>query len=131
MTEVLFKILPFILIAAILTIVLRQKNSEYAFLVSVSAVAIVGLTVFYFLSSAINNIKDSLSSYGVNTEYFKLALKAVGIGYITSFVSDSCKDAGQNSLANAAIFAGKSAIFILCVPMVTSILSIAVGFIND
>ena len=71
-----------------------------------------------------------LSAYGVEAEYFKVALKALGIGYITSFAADSCRDAGQSALASKAELAGKCAVWMLSLPLVVSVLKIAVGFIK-
>ena len=71
-----------------------------------------------------------LEEYGIKTEYFKVALKALGIGYITSFIADACRDSGQTSLAAKAELAGKTAIFLLSVPLIISVLETAIGFIK-
>lgn len=130
MSESLFKILIFILLTLFAVLLLKQRSSEYAFLVSLAAGCIAVVFVLSFLKGKIDDIKSTIEDLGVSTEYFTVALKAVGIGYISSFVADSCKDAGQNALAAKAELAGKVAIFILTVPMVTGILKTAVGFIN-
>lgn len=76
-------------------------------------------------------IEQRIESYGIDNSYFKVALKALGIGYITAFIADSCRDAGQTALALKAELAGKCAIFLLSVPLVLSILETAIGFVND
>ncbi len=130
MNDGLFKILLFILVSLFATLILKPKSSEYAFLVSLAAACVALLFILSLLNNKIADIKNTIEELGVDTEYFTVALKAVGIGYITSFVAESCKDAGQNAMAAKAELAGKVAIFTLTIPMITEILKTAVGFIN-
>ncbi len=130
MTAEIFKILALCLVAAILCIILRAKAPEYALSVSVAAGVIICIFLFGKLAAPIREIRDGLTQYGVKLEYFKIALKALGIGYITSFISDACRDAGQVSLASKAELAGKCAIFILSVPLIMAVLETAVGFLK-
>ncbi len=130
MTLELTKVLLIIFISAFICIVLRQKSPEFSLLIAVVASGFAAFIIIKKLSEPIAEIRSALVSYGVESAYFKVALKAVGIGYITSFVATACRDAGQNSLAQKAELTGKVAIFILSVPLVLSILNTAVGFIN-
>ncbi len=130
MSDTLFKVLSLCLITAVLAVILKQKSSEYAFFLSVAAGVVIGLSLLKSLYEPIKQISQSLSEYGVESGGFKVALKAVGIGYITSFVSNACKDCGQASLALKAELAGKCAIFLLSVPLMISVLETAVGFIK-
>ena len=126
----IFKILAILLIAAIFSLVLKGKSSEYAILVSIGAGIITAMLILKHLSVAISSLKAYITDYGIETEYFKVALKALGIGYITSFIADTCRDSGQTSLASKAELAGKAAIFILSLPLLMSVLNIAVGLIK-
>lgn len=130
MTEQLFKILAVCIITAAICIVLKQKNSEYALFVTLGAGVLIFVTLFKNISATFIEVQKILSTYGVDAEYFKIALKALGIGYITSFAADSCRDAGQSALASKAELAGKCAIWMLSLPLVVSVLKIAVGFIK-
>lgn len=130
MTGELFKILALCLTAAAVCIVLRHKNSEYALFVSVAAAVAVTVLLLKSISAPIEAIRYKLEACGVETEYFKIALKAVGIGYVTTFIADACRDGGQVSLAAKAELAGKCAIFVLCCPLMISVLETAVGFIK-
>ena len=130
MSEELTKILGLCLVASVITVVLKGRNAEYSLLVSVAAGAVIGLMILKNIAPVLQTFKNAISSYGVKTEYFKVALKSVGIGYITSFIADSCRDCGQSSMALKAELAGKCAIFILSVPLILSVLEIAIGFIK-
>lgn len=126
----IFKILALCLISAVFCLVLRQKNPEYALFLAIGTAVIITAVLLKSISAPIETIKYKLESYGIEIGYFKTALKAVGIGYVTSFIADVCRDSGQASLAGKAEFAGKCAIFILCCPLMLSLLETAVGFIS-
>ena len=130
MSEVLLKILAVCLIAAAVAVTLKPKAPEYAMFVSIAAAVIISGILIGAISSAINEFDSLLQKYGLETEYFKIAVKALGIGYITGFVADSCRDCGQASLASKAEFGGKCAIFILSMPLIHSLVETAVGFIK-
>lgn len=130
MTAELFKILAICLTATAFCTILRQKSGEYALLVAVAAGVCISVILLKNIVTPINVIKDKLNEYGVESEYFKVALKAVGIGYVTSFIADSCRDSGQTSLAAKAEFAGKCAVFLISLPLIISVLDTAVGFIK-
>ena len=130
MNSDIFKILGILLVSSVLCLILRQKNSEYAMLVSVATGIITASLILRHLSIAIEAIKHYIEAYGIETEYFKVALKALGIGYVTTFIADTCRDSGQTSLASKAELAGKAAIFVLSLPLLISVLNIAVGLIE-
>ena len=130
MSNLFFKILILCLTTAVFAVVLKPKSSEYAFLITVATGVIIGVTLIKNIAEPIKAIGESFSKYGIESDCFKVALKAVGIGYITSFIADACRDCGQSSLALKAELAGKCAIFLLSAPLLISVLETAVGFIK-
>lgn len=124
----IFKILGIIFVVAVLCIVLKSYKAEYALLLAVCSAVIVLTIILKNITAPLKLIQEKITESGIDSSYFKVALKSLGIGYVTSFVSEACRDAGQNSLALKAELAGKCAIFILSVPLVLSILETALGF---
>lgn len=124
----IFKILAVCVITAVLSLTLKRQNGEYALLISLAG----GITVCILKSIAapIGYLKSQLSLYSLSAEYFKIAFKALGIGYITGFIADACRDSGQSSLAGKAELAGKCAVFIISLPLITGILKTALGFLQ-
>lgn len=126
----IFKVLGICIITAVLALILKQQKGEYAFLISLAG----GLAVMIYIISGVvpqaAAIGMRLSEYGVNTEYFKVAFKALGIGYITSFVADACRDSGQASLAGKAELAGKCAVFLISLPLISGILKTALSLLK-
>lgn len=130
MIDGVIKILSLCLVAGALSLTVKSKAQEYAFMISLA----VGIVILLFVTKAIYEpiatLTEKLNDYGVETEYFKVALKAVGLSLITEFIADACRDSGQGSLANKAELAGKTACFLLSVPLLISILDTAVSFIK-
>ena len=126
----MFKILGVLLVSAVLSMVLKGRNQEYSMLISISAGVICALLILKNLATPLAQLKTEIEAYGIKPEYFKVAIKALGLGYISSFIADTCRDSGHTSLAAKAELAGKSAIFLLSVPLMLSVLETAVGFIK-
>lgn len=124
----IFKILAVLILAALLAVLLKGTRPEYAMLISLVA-AIYVLSVFFLETvPKIEYFKLILEENGLAPEYFKTALKALGIAYLTEFTANACRDSGQSALASKAELVGKGAIFALAVPLINSILKTALKF---
>ncbi|MBQ3053119.1 MAG: stage III sporulation protein AD [Clostridia bacterium] len=130
MSSEIFRVLGMCLVAALLSIVLKSKSLEFSVVISVFAGFLAAVILIKSISEPISQFKNLIEEYNLNNQYFKVAVKALGIGYITSFIADTCRDSGQTSLAAKAELAGKVAIFTLSLPLLLSILNIATGLIK-
>ena len=126
----IFKILAVCVITAVLSLTLKRQNGEYALLISLADGITVTVCILKSIAAPIGYLKSQLSLYSLSAEYFKIAFKALGIGYITGFIADACRDSGQSSLAGKAELAGKCAVFIISLPLITGILKTALGFLQ-
>lgn len=126
----LISILGLVFAAAVLAIILKQYKAEYSVAV-VTAVGVIILTQFIlYIVEPIWNLRDMIIESGINSAYFGISFKALGICLVTGFISDICRDFGQTALGNFAIMAGKCAIFVISVPILTELLSAAYSFIG-
>ena len=126
----IFKILAICIITAVLAVVLKQQKGEYALMVALAGGTVVILYILKGVLAPIEYINSKLVNGGVNTEYFAEAIKALGIGYVTGFIADVCRDSGQASLAAKAELAGKCAIFIISLPLISAVLETALSFLK-
>lgn len=124
------KLLCIIFIATLICVIFKQYKPEYATLIAICTALLVLTAIIGTLSTSLSVIEQKLADCEIDGGNFKIALKALGIGYTTAFVADACRDAGQSALATKAELAGKCAIFILSVPLMLNILEIALGFIK-
>ena len=126
----IFKILAICIITAVLAVVLKQQKGEYALMVALAGGTVVTLYILKGVLAPIEYINTKLLNNGINIEYFAVALKALGIGYVTGFIADICRDSGQASLAAKAELAGKCAIFIISLPLIAAVLDTALSFLT-
>ncbi len=118
------------LCAAVVAAALRRYHQEYAVLVGIAAGAVILLGIFSGVAPAVRQIGTLLSAAGLSSEYAAVLLKTLGICFLTQFSADSCRDAGENSLASQVELAGKIGIVILALPLFEKIAQIAVKLIG-
>lgn len=123
------KILALCIVAALLAVLLKQYKSEYAFISVLASCCVILMLILGDAKSLFNEVY-SLSENTTAGNYFKTALKALGIAYITSFAANSCRDFGQSALAAKAELAGKTALCILSLPLLSAVLKLALSFAN-
>ncbi len=124
------KLFALIIICAVLCIIFKSYKAEYSFFLVLACGVIILALLMKQILSPLALMEQKIEQSGIDSSYFKVAAKALGLGYVTSFVSETCKDAGLGSLALKAELIGKCAIFLLCVPLILSILETAVGFVK-
>lgn len=122
------QILGICVVSAAVAVLLKGYNSEYSLLISlISGIAIL-LMLISGIAEKLYEVRNAVSAFTASS-LFIVALKSLGICVITGFIADSCRQAGQLSLASKAELAGRCAIFVLSVPMLLSLLETAYGFI--
>lgn len=126
----LFKALGLCLVAAVLAVVLSDYKKEYALIISVACACAIFFGAIKSLINPISEIVALIKNAGVQSSYFGVALKALAMGYITQFVADTCRDFGQSSIAAKAEFAGKAAIFIISVPLLSTLLGVITALLG-
>ncbi len=130
MSGELIKILAIIVISAVLAFVLKGNGIEFSFVLVLAAVAITLTMILENIYPQIDKMRQIFQKSGNIASYFTVAVKALGIAYITGFAADVCRDFGQSALASKAELAGKCSIFILCVPLISAVLDAAIGFLK-
>ena len=122
--------IAFCVIAAALALILKQYRPEYAMIIVATASCTALLFIIMSVMPAIEEIRQMVLEAGGEALYFSVLFKSLGICYITKFASDLCRDSGQTSMASKIDFAGKAAILILSLPLIESLLDIAIELIG-
>lgn len=125
----LLKIISVGLVTVVLAMLIKQYRSDFSILVSVCG----GLIIFIMLISGLEKIIDEIfnlsNTVGIKSELFVPVIKAIGVGYITEFVSDIAEDNGNKLLSNKIILGGKIAIFMLALPIIKNLVNTILGLI--
>lgn len=119
---VLFKICACALIGAICAISLKSSAKNAAITVAVlSSLIIIGAVILRF-SGAVKTVTDIMKDSGM-TNYGKVMIKSLGIGIVVNTVGSICRDMGETSLSSGVELAGKIEILLICLPVITEMLS--------
>lgn len=117
-------------IGAVLSVVIKQYRPEFSIYISL----VTGMIVLGALVIVISPVIESALQLSELTEngfkYSELLLKSLAICYITQLASESCKDAGESSIATKIDLAGKCAILILSMPLFTELVNIVKGLMR-
>lgn len=118
---------------AILTVfavlILKPTRPEIAVLVGVVGGAVILFMFIDGLSAVVGNIMAIVNRTGISTEVFGTLLKIIGIGYLTEFAATVCNDAGNQSMAQKVLLAGKVVILVLALPIINNLIELVVGLI--
>ncbi len=123
-------VLALALITAVFALVLKEQRPEFALAVSAAGGCVLFFLVLKGLVAYLDDISGYFSKTGIDNSYFIVILKALGICYITQFVSDLCRDYGQTSLAGRVDLAGKCCILVLSAPLMQRLIEVAVRYIQ-
>ena len=120
----IFAIAGIALTGVVLALVLNENKKEYSVYIIAACGLLILLSVIPVFNEAIGFIKSLISSSGITNENISIVLKAVGIGYVTEFAADVCRDAGTASLASKVELAGKLIIVVMSFPLIGQLLEI-------
>jgi stage III sporulation protein AD len=125
----LVKIIGIALVTTFAVLILRPTKPEIAALVA-SAGGILVLIMFVdSIAGVIGNMTKIADKTGIKSEICSALLKIIGIGYVSEFAAGICADAGNQSMAQKVILAGKVIILILALPIVNNLVEIIAGLL--
>ena len=118
----ILKIGAVILITVVFINGLPTFSREISMLIVVSACIVILLYIADMMIPTVEYIKNIAKN--ISFDGMDVVLKAVGVGFITQFVSDIASDSGNKSLANQMIFAGRICVLMLAMPVFLQIFKI-------
>lgn len=127
----IFGIIALGIIGTLLSITLKSYRPEYGIVTGIATGIIIMLLVSENMFNVASELQKLVSKTGIDTEYFKITLKVVGISYITQFGVEVCRDAGENAIASKVDAAGKICVMILTIPVISSFLNMIISMLNS
>lgn len=113
----IIKIAAFGLVAAMLSVIIRQHRNDYSMLIGLCAgVMLLGIGV-HLIGEIMDSLDLLISSTGIDGSYFEILFKALGITYLVSLASEICQDAGEGAIASKLELAGKAVIMYISLPI--------------
>ncbi len=72
------------------------------------------------------SLLSELAASGGLSDALSAILRMLGVGLLTSFTADLCRDLGEGTLASRVELCGRVEILLLCLPFLSELLSLAV-----
>jgi len=120
----IFAVVGIGVVAAVIAAILRQAKPDYALLVTLAAGILILYRILIGIVPVVAEIEAIMKTTGVNEEYAGVLFKALGICILTQIACDTCKDAGEASIATKLEIAGRVSILVVSLPLFTRVLSI-------
>lgn len=120
----IFRIIGIGIVGAIMVLMLKQSKSEISILLGVATGVIILIIVISSLNDVILAFNKLVAKSGISQELFSGLLKIIGVGYVTEYSANICEDMGSPSIGKKIQLAGKLAIFLMALPIVTALIDI-------
>ena len=127
----ILKLVSIAVVCSVICILVKQIKPEFVPFLQISSLIII----FAFCVNGVRKLLISMSdlagvSGAVQEEYVLLLLKVLGVALITKFAIDICNDSGNSALGTAVSLAGKAVILIMCFPLLSTVVELAVGMLK-
>ncbi len=114
----LYKILGIGIISTVILIIIKQVKPEFTTFVIITTVCIIFSILLQYIADIYNVFDNIITKTGINKELFVIILKIIGVGYLVEFSANICADAGNVSVADKIVLAGKLIILTISMPIV-------------
>lgn len=121
-----YGVLGFSLVVTVLLLIIRKERPEMATPILIAASALILIGLMKNIAQILSVFESLASKAQINSGYFKLVVKIVGIAYLAGFGAQICKDAGESSMAAKIELAGKIFILSLGVPIMAGLLEMII-----
>lgn len=124
------KIVGLGIVASVLSILIKGYRPELSVAISLAAVAVLFIIVSPQLKSVMTVFVNLSEKIGVDSQYIVIAVKAIGIAYITQIGAEICRDAGEGAIGTKIETGGKIIIVALSTPVIYRLLEVVDSIIN-
>lgn len=118
-------IIAFCAAAAIILKMIERDSSEIKLL----GVLFAACAVMYLAAGYVMDIADAfiplIDDAGIDSEYFEILLKALGIAYLTSLAEEYCRQCGEGAIAAQADLIGRLGIISVSLPLFSAVADLA------
>ena len=109
------------IVGALLAVTVKSYRPELALCISIATGILIFLSCAEGLGDVIYQMQEMCETSGVDTAFFKVAMKVIAIAYITEFASEAAKDSGEGAIARKLEFAGKTAVLVCMMPVIKNL----------
>lgn len=122
MTDILIKCAAIALVGAVCALLIKSKNPEQSFVLSMLCAVCVCFAAVCLISQLSGFVEDVIAVSGISSAIYTPVIKCVGIALLTRIVCELCKDAGQSATSAAMEYLGSAAAVLVVLPLMQSML---------
>lgn len=116
-----FKIICGVIVGVLFAIKLKGLNSPLWIYLSLA----LSLFVVFYITERLTFVLDFLDSVmgqiGLESGYFEILIKIIGISYLCEFTSNICRESGFVAVASQIEIGGKLTMMVLSMPILMAI----------
>ena len=105
----------------------KNLKKEYSLCISMAGCILIFYYILKKMEQVIHTMEGIMAYLPIESGYFVILIKIIGISYITDFCSDICKDAGYSTVAGQIAMAGKLTVLGISMPIITTLLELIAG----
>lgn len=105
----------------------KNLKGEYSLCISMAGCILIFYFILKKMEQVISTMEGIISYLPIESSYFTILIKIIGITYIAEFCSDICKDAGYSTVAGQISMAGKLTVLGISMPIITTLLELIAG----
>lgn len=122
--DIFLKSAACVLVTLVLYLVLSKQSKDFSLLLTVAVCVLLAVAAISYLEPVIDFFKKLLLMGQLNTDFFSILLKAVGIGLLAEVSGLICADAGNSALGKTLGIMAAAVILWMSVPLFTSLLDL-------
>lgn len=126
----IFSVIAIGIIIAVMCIILKQHQPEYALLLSLAGGIFIIFTLVPQIEAITFYIEDLMEKTVIPAEYSGIIFKTLGICFATEIAAGTCKDAGESATASKIEMAGKLAVLVVSLPLFGQVLDVVYRLLN-
>lgn len=116
-----FKIICAVVVGVLLAIKLKSINSPLWAYLSLALSIFVLFYILNRLSFVLDFLDDVMGDIGLESGYFEILIKIVGISYLCEFASNICRESGFIAVAGQIEIGGKMTMMMMSMPILIAI----------
>lgn len=110
-----------VVIGVLLAIKLKSLNSSLWVYLSLALSVFVLFYILNRLEFILEFLNDILEDIGLESGYFEILIKIVGISYLCEFTSNICRESGFVGVASQIEIGGKLTMMVMSMPILVAI----------
>lgn len=116
-----FKIIIGVIIGVLLALKLKNLNSSMWVYLSLALSMFVLFYILNRLGFVLDFLDDVMGDIGLESGYFEILIKIIGISYLCEFTANICRESGFVAVAGQIEIGGKLTMMVMSMPILMAI----------